>query len=332
MSASFTPNKNSSQTKKIKHFLELSDLYKEDLRDILTLAQQMKAMQENRKYPLHPAEPLKGKTIALIFSKPSTRTRVSFEVGVRQLAGNPIILSTNTMQIGRGETIADTARVLSRFVDGMVLRTGSTSNLVGLAKSSSVPVINGLTPASHPCQVMADVMTFEEHRGSIQGRTIAWLGDGNNVSNSFIEAAALFDFTLNLATPTQFTPSSSILQWAKEKGAKINLTNDPVEAVKNADCITTDTWVSMSDSEDEKQLRLKALRPYQVNRELMQYAASDAVFMHCLPAHIGEEVTKDVFESPQSIVFDEAENRLHAQKAILIWCLMGDDWRNYGSR
>lgn len=317
---------------KIKHFLELSDLDKQDLRNIITLATQVKAMQENRKYPSHPAQPLKGRSVALIFSKPSTRTRVSFEVGIHQLGGNPIVLSTNTMQIDRGETITDTARVLSRFVDGIVLRTGCTEHLTELARLSSVPVINGLTPASHPGQVMADIITFEEHKGPIKGRTIAWVGDGNNVANSFIEAATQFEFTLKLATPPNLLPSETVLTWAKNKGANIQLLTDPKEAVKNADCIVTDTWVSMSDNDSEKQLRLQALQPYQVNRDLMKLAAPDAIFMHCLPAHIGEEVTAEVFESNQSVVFDEAENRLHAHKAILIWALMGDNWRDYGSR
>lgn len=320
------------QTQNLKHFLDLKDLNKEDLRDIITLGKQAKAMQENRKYPSHPAQPLKGRSIALIFSKPSTRTRVSFEVGIRQLGGNPVVLSTSSMQIGRGETIADTARVLSRFVDGMVLRTGCTNDLVELANLSSVPVINGLTPNSHPCQVMADVMTFEEHKGPIKDRTIAWIGDGNNVANSFIEAATQFDFTLKLATPPNLLPSKQVLTWAKKRGATIHLTTNPQEAVQNADCIVTDTWVSMSDNETEKQQRLQTLQPYQVNRDLMNLAAPDAIFMHCLPAHIGEEVTEDVFESKQSVVFDEAENRLHAQKAILIWTLMGNNWRSYGSR
>lgn len=321
-----------SQSKKIKHFLELKDISKQNLRDIITLASQIKGMQEDRKYPSHPAQPLKGRSIALIFSKPSTRTRVSFEVGIHQLGGNPIVLSTSTMQIDRGETIADTARVLSRFVDGIVLRTGCTEHLTELAQLSSVPVINGLTPASHPGQVMADVMTFEEHKGPIKGRVIAWVGDGNNVANSFIEAAAQFDFTLKLATPRDLLPSKTILSWAKEMGADIQLTTDPKKAVKDADCIVTDTWVSMSDNDSEKQQRLKLLHPYQVNLDLMKLAAHDAIFMHCLPAHIGEEVTAEVFESKQSVVFDEAENRLHAHKAILIWALMGDNWRDYGSR
>ncbi|MDI2090543.1 ornithine carbamoyltransferase [Commensalibacter oyaizuii] len=329
---SATPTKQNAQPKSCKNFLDLSGVSKQDLHDIITLGKQMKALQEERKYPLHPAEPLKGKTIALIFSKPSTRTRVSFEVGIRQLGGNPIVLSTDTMQIGRGETIADTARVLSRFVDCMVLRTGCTNDLLELAELSSVPVINGLTPASHPAQVMADIMTFEEHKGPIKGRTVAWLGDGNNVANSFIEAAAQFEFTLNLATPTNFQPSKQVLAWAQQQGAKIHLISSPHEAVKNADAVVTDTWVSMSDNEDEKLARLKALQPYQVNKELMSCAAKDAIFLHCLPAHIGEEVTEEVFESKQSVVFDEAENRLHAHKAILIWALMGDDWQKYGSR
>lgn len=332
MSSLSNSQKNNAQVKKNKHFLDIRDLSKQDLQDMILLGKQMKDMQESRKYPLHPASPLKGKNIALIFSKPSTRTRVSFEVGIHQLGGHSVVLSTDSMQIGRGETIADTARVLSRFVDAMVLRTGCTDDLLGLAELSSVPVINGLTPTSHPSQIIADIMTFEEHKGSIKGRTIAWLGDGNNVASSLIEAATQFEFTLNLATPQNYAPSKDVLEWASQNGGKINITNDPKEAVRNADAVVTDTWVSMSDSNDEKQARLKALSPYQVNRELMNLAATDAIFLHCLPAHIGEEVTEDVFESSQSVVFDEAENRLHAHKAILIWSMMGNDWRSYGSK
>ncbi|CAI3927593.1 Ornithine carbamoyltransferase (ArgF) (PDB:1A1S) [Commensalibacter communis] len=331
MSSLSKTHPNNHHGKKCKHFLDIRDLSKKDLQDMVVLGKQMKDMQENRKYPLHPTAPLKGKNVALIFSKPSTRTRVSFEVGIRQLGGDSVVLSTDTMQIGRGETIADTARVLSRFVDAMVLRTGCTNDLLGLAELSSVPVINGLTPTSHPSQIIADIMTFEEHRGSIKGKTLAWLGDGNNVASSLIEAATQFEFTLNLATPHAFSPSQEVLDWAKANGGNINVTTDPKEAVRNADAIVTDTWVSMSDSDDEKQVRLKALAPYQVNADLMKLAASDAIFLHCLPAHIGEEVTEEVFESKQSVVFDEAENRLHAHKAILIWAMMDDDWRQYGS-
>lgn len=319
-----------SSTGNIKHFLNISDLDSTTLRDIITLAKNMKAMQENRKFPLHPAEPLKGRMVALIFSKPSTRTRVSFEVGVKQLGGSAIVLSTHEMQIGRGETIQDTARVLSRFVDAIVLRTGSNDDLLELAHWSSVPVINGLTPFSHPSQVMADIITFEEHLGPIKGRTIAWVGDGNNVANSLIEAAAQFEFKIRLATPETLMPSEKVLQWAKNKGADILLTRNPKEAVSGADCVVTDTWVSMSDDDSEK--RLKILEPYRVNQALMALAAPNAIFMHCLPAHVGEEVTKDVFESARSVVFDEAENRLHAHKAMLIWCMMGDNWRQYGER
>ncbi|EUK18323.1 ornithine carbamoyltransferase [Commensalibacter papalotli (ex Servin-Garciduenas et al. 2014)] len=332
MSSLSNSQKNSAQDKKYKHFLDIRDLSKQDLQDMIILGKQMKDMQENRKYPLHPAAPLQGKNVALIFSKPSTRTRVSFEVGIHQLGGHSVVLSTDSMQIGRGETIADTARVLSRFVDAMVLRTGCTDDLLGLAELSSVPVINGLTPTSHPSQIIADIMTFEDHKGSIKGRTLAWLGDGNNVASSLIEAATQFEFALNLATPTNYAPSKEVLEWASKNGGKINVTNDPKEAVRNADAVVTDTWVSMSDSDNEKQARLKALGPYQVNRELMNLAAKDAIFLHCLPAHIGEEVTEEVFESSQSVVFDEAENRLHAHKAILIWSMMGNDWRSYGSK
>ncbi|GAB6966953.1 ornithine carbamoyltransferase [Komagataeibacter kakiaceti JCM 25156] len=311
-----------------RHFLDLRELDGATLRAILDVAAGIKRMQHQRARPLHPAQPLRGRALGLMLSKPSTRTRVSFEVGMQQLGGNVILLAPSDMQIGRGESIADTARVLSRFVDAIVLRTGRTENLRQLARWSSVPVINGLTPDSHPVQIMADIMTFEEHRGPITGRTLAWVGDGNNVATSFIEAAALFGFRLRLATPSTHTPSVAAVAWAREHGADITVTTDPVAAVKGADAVITDTWVSMSDKASDQ--RLNAFEPYRVNAALMAHAAPDALFLHCLPAHIGEEVTEDVFEGPHSVVFDEAENRLHAQKGILVWALCGEDWQQYG--
>ncbi|GCE90492.1 ornithine carbamoyltransferase [Komagataeibacter diospyri] len=311
-----------------RHFLDLRDLDAATLRAILDVAAGIKRMQRHRARPLHPALPVHGRALGLMLSKPSTRTRVSFEVGMQQLGGNVILLSPADMQLGRGESIADTARVLSRFVDAIVLRTGRTENLRELARWSSVPVINGLTPDSHPVQIMADIMTFEEHRGPIRGRTLAWVGDGNNVATSFIEAAALFGFHLRLATPPTHAPSGAAVAWAREHGAQITVTTDPLAAVRGADAVITDTWVSMSDKESAQ--RISAFEPYRVDAALMAHAAPDALFLHCLPAHIGEEVTEDVFEGPHSVVFDEAENRLHAQKGILVWALCGEDWQQYG--
>ena len=265
------------------------------------------------------SRPLAGKTLALIFEKPSTRTRVSFEVGMRQLGGEVITLTGNDMQLGRGETAADTARVLSRYVDAIMLRTGQTSKLLELAEFATVPVINGLTDTSHPCQLMADVMTFEEHRGPIAGQVVAWCGDGNNVARSWIEAAVRFGFTLRLATPDLLRPPAELIEWARAEGGRIELTDDPAAAVAGARCVVTDTWVSMSDDPNENRHNL--LAPYRVTQALMRRAASDAIFMHCLPAHRGEEVTEEVIDGPQSVVFDEAENRLHAQKGVLAWVM-----------
>jgi ornithine carbamoyltransferase len=264
-------------------------------------------------------KPLAGRTVALIFEKPSTRTRVSFEVGIRQLGGDAIVLSAKEMQLGRGETLADTAKVLSRYVDAIMLRTDSVAKLRELAAHATVPVINGLTDVSHPCQLMADVMTFEEHRGPIAGQVIAWSGDGNNVARSFIQAAARFGFTLRLATPVPLRPPQALVDWARAQGARIELTDDPAEAVRGARCVVTDTWVSMSDEPTSNRHNL--LVPYRVDAALMAKAAPDAIFMHCLPAHRGEEVAAEVIDGPQSVVFDEAENRLHAQKGVLLWAL-----------
>jgi ornithine carbamoyltransferase len=265
------------------------------------------------------ARPLAGRTIAMIFDKPSTRTRVSFDVGIRQLGGESITLTAAEMQLGRGETVADTARVLSRYVDGIVIRTLEHALVEELAEHATVPVINGLTRRSHPCQVMADVMTFEEHRGAIKGRTVAWTGDANNVLTSWMHAAERFAFQLRVATPPELKPKKHLLDWAKQSGAAIRVGTDPEEAVKGADCVVTDTWVSMGDRGGSRRHNL--LKRYQVNARLMAKAKPDALFMHCLPAHRGDEVTDEVMDGPQSVVFDEAENRLHAQKGILAWCL-----------
>ncbi|MBY0530577.1 MAG: ornithine carbamoyltransferase [Xanthobacteraceae bacterium] len=296
------------------HFLDLSEFSGKKLREILSIASNLKAKRDS-----DAKRPLSGRKLALIFEKPSTRTRVSFDAAMHELGGHSIVLTGKEMQLGRGETIADTARVLSRYVDAIMIRILNHKSLQELASHATVPVINGLTKFSHPCQVMADVMTFEEHKGSIKGRKVAWTGDANNVLTSWVHAAARFEFELNVASPRDFAAKPPVVKWAKESGAAIRFMRDPEEAVEGADCIVTDTWVSMGDKEARR--RHNILKPYQVNRTLMKNAKSDAIFMHCLPAHRGEEVTDEVIDSPQSVVFDEAENRLHAQKGILAWCM-----------
>jgi ornithine carbamoyltransferase len=298
-----------------RHFLDLRDFSGSELRAMLESAAALKRARRSGK------KPLAGKTLAMIFEKPSTRTRVSFEVAIRELGGDAIVLSPRDMQLGRGETIADTAQVLSRFVDGILLRTDSSAKLHEFARHATVPVINGLTDLSHPCQIMADILTFEEHRGPVAGQKIAWIGDGNNVAASFIEAAARFNFSLHLACPAGYWPRAEVLEWARAEKADVRVGIDPDEAAENAACVVTDTWLSMSDSEDQAAARAAAFAPYQVTSELMALAAPGAIFQHCLPAHRGEEVAADVIDGPASVVFDEAENRLHAQKAILAWCL-----------
>ena len=296
-----------------RHFLDLRDFDGATLRQMLDVASGYK---DAGKLSLRP---FAGKTLAMIFEKPSTRTRVSFEVAMRQLGGDVINLSARDLQIGRGETVADTARVLSRYVDAIMLRTADAEKLHELAAHATVPVINGLTDRSHPCQLMADVMTFEQHRGPIAGRVVAWCGDGNNVACSWIEAAVRFGFTLRIATPELLRPPAHLLDWARAQGARIEVTGDPAAAVRGADCVVTDCWVSMSD--DPAESRHNLLAPYCVTPALIAQAAPDALFMHCLPAHRGEEVMAEVIDGPQSVVFDGAENRLHAQKGILAWSL-----------
>ena len=297
-----------------RHFLDLAGLPTADLRRMLEMGRAFKAREG-----VFAERPLAGSTLALIFEKPSTRTRVSFEVAMRRLGGDVVVLSAREMQLGRGETVADTARVLSRYVDAIMLRTDSASKLNEMADAATVPVINGLTDMSHPCQIMADVMTFEEHRGPIAGRTVAWCGDGNNVARSWVHAAVRFGFTLRLGTPAALRPPEDVIAWARAQGASIELTDDPEAAVAGADAVVTDTWVSMNDAPGTNRHNL--LRPFQVNEALLAKAAPGAVFMHCLPAHRGEEVTDGVLDGPQSVVFDEAENRMHAQAGILAWCL-----------
>lgn len=298
--------------KKGRDFLDLDLIAPAELKGILALAHRLK------KDPLA-FRPMEGKTLALIFEKPSTRTRVSFEVGMRQLGGQVTTLSGAEIQLGRGETIADTGRVLSRFVDIIMLRTFARTKLHELAEGASVPVVNGLTDYSHPCQIMADLMAAEERLGNLAGKKVVWAGDGdNNVLTSWIHAAPIFDFSLRVLAPPQFTVPNEILAAAQKKGARIDVTADP-GAVAGADIVVTDCWVSMHNS--DAAARQEQLEPYQVNADFMRKAAPHAIFMHCLPAHRGEEVTDEVMDGPQSVVWDEAENRMHAQKAILCWCM-----------
>ena len=306
-----------------RHFLDIHRLDRAALRGILDDARRRKQQRNGRgRGDVDDDRPLQGKILAMIFEKPSTRTRVSFDVAVRQLGGQSLLMTSADMQIGRGETIADTARTLSRYVDMIMIRTTRHQILLDLAEHAEVPVINGLTDLSHPCQVLADVLTFEERCGPIAGRRIAWSGDGNNVAVSWIHAAVQFDCELRLACPRELAPPAEVMAWAQAKGGRINLFEDPAEAVRDADCVITDVWVSMGLSGDQvRQKRHNLLAPYQVNERLMARARPDAVFMHCLPAHRGEEVVEAVIDGPQSVVWDEAENRLHAQKGILAWCL-----------
>jgi ornithine carbamoyltransferase len=299
-----------------RHFLDLPDIPAAELRRILDVSASMKASR--RKGPRPSPRPLEGRIMAMIFDKPSTRTRVSFDIAMRELGGETIMLTGREMQLGRGETIADTARVMSRYVDAIVIRILDHSAMIELARHAYVPVINGLTKLSHPCQVMADILTFEEKKGPITGRTVAWTGDANNVLASWIHAAQRFDFALNVATPAGLDPHGSLLEWATNLRARLKLTRDPFEAVQGADAVVSDCWVSMGDMDEA--LRRRLLAPYQVNAKLMAAAGKDALFMHCLPAHRGEEVTDEVIDGPQSVVFDQAENRMHVQKGIISWC------------
>lgn len=301
-----------------RHFLDISDLDTATLRKIIDAAHAMKRAGKRVPAELKPKD-IEDSVLILIFEKPSTRTRVSFDIAMRQLGGGALSLNHTDLQLGRGESVADTARVLSRYADGIMIRANTHTTLLDLARHATIPVINGLTDKSHPCQVMADVQTFEEHLGPIKGRTVAWIGDGNNVAVSWMHAATRFGFTLRLACPKSLYPEDDAIEWAaKEKGA-IEIGDDPEKAVAGADCVVTDTWVSMGQSDAAR--RKKTLAPYAVDAKLMSKAAKGAIFMHCLPAYRGLEVSQEVLEGPQSVVFDEAENRLHAQKAILSWCL-----------
>jgi ornithine carbamoyltransferase len=300
-----------------RHFLDLLPVSSAELRRIMESSAAMKKARVKGEPPS--ARPLAGKTLAMIFDRPSTRTRVSFDMAMRELGGETIMLTGAEMQLGRGETIADTARVLSRYVDAIMIRILDHEAMEELARYASVPVINGLTKQSHPCQVMADILTFEEHRGPIRGRKVAWSGDYNNVLSSWIDAAQRFDFSLDIACPRPLQPRPERIEDARAQGAKVTLSEDPAAAAAGAAAVISDCWVSMGDEDEGRRHNL--LAPYQVNRALMSAAATDAIFMHCLPAHRGEEVTDEIIDGAQSVVFDEAENRLHAQKGILAWCL-----------
>ena len=303
-----------------KHFLSLADIDGSELRAILGEAHRIKTARKGLpKGRLDPDAPFRGESLALIFEKSSTRTRFSFDMAMRQLGGSSITATSNDMQIGRGETIEDTAKVLSRFVDGIMLRANSHETITTLAHNSGVPVINGLTDYNHPCQIMADLQTLEERGGDLKDMTLTWVGDGNNVAVSFINAAAKFGYALRISCPDGYTVPGQTIEAARGKGAKIDTITDPLKACENTDVVIADTFVSMGDTGADK--RLKDLMSHQANDALMNAAAKDAIFLHCLPAHRGEEVTASVIDGPQSAVFDEAENRLHAQKAVIRWCL-----------
>jgi ornithine carbamoyltransferase len=302
-----------------RHFLDIDRIEASTLRRIIDMARAMKKAGRRVPAKLTP-EDIADRVLMLIFEKPSTRTRVSFDVAMRQLGGQSIALNHTDLQIGRGEPISDTAKVLSRYVDAIMARTNKHATLTEFAEHATVPVINGLTDRTHPCQIVADIMTFEERLGPIGGRKVAWSGDGNNVAASWIQASARLGFKLALACPPQLNPDRAILDWARANGGEVELTDDPQAAVVRADCVVTDTWVSMGQQEETRR-RKQLLGPYAVDDALMGRAAKGAIFMHCLPAYRGNEVTAEVIDGPQSAVWDEAENRLHAQKAILAWCL-----------
>ena len=303
----------------VRHFLDIHRLDAADLRAILDDAHARK--QARKGWPQGRADadaPGRDRVLAMIFEKNSTRTRFSFDAAIRQLGGSAIIATASDMQLGRGEPVEDTAKVLSRMVDAVMIRANNHEDVERFARVSSVPVVNGLTDRSHPCQILADLLTIEEHMGPVTGKTIAWVGDGNNVCSSFIHAAPKLGFKLNIASPALYHPDLMDLARAADLQGQVFTTDDPREAVRGADCVITDTWVSMGDVDHDE--RMEALEPYQVDGDLMSLAAKDGVFLHCLPAHRGEEVTDDVIDGPQSLIWDEAENRIHAQKSILAWC------------
>jgi len=304
------------------HFLDIDTTSPTALRAMIDQARRMKDARAGLPKGMPDAEtPLAGRMIALIFEKPSTRTRISFDVGARQMGGQTMVLSGKDMQLGHGESIADTARVLSRYVDLIMLRTFEEATLHEMAEHATVPVINGLTDASHPCQIMADIVTYEEHRGSVAGRKFVWSGDGNNVCTSWLHAAGQFGFDLTFTGPETLDPNPRAVAFARDKGSRVEIIRDPLAAARGADAIVTDTWVSMHDPESARERRHNQLRGYQVSGAMMAEGKADALFMHCLPAHRNEEATSEVMDGPQSVIFDESENRLHAQKAILRHCL-----------
>lgn len=303
-----------------RHFLDISELDSKTLRRIIDNAHAMKRAGKRVPAALKP-KGIEDMVLVMIFEKPSTRTRVSFDIAMRQLGGGGLSLNHTDLQLGRGESVADTARVLSRYADGIMIRANAHTTLLELARHATIPVINGLTDKSHPCQVMADIQTFEEHLGPIKGKSVAWVGDGNNVAVSWMHAAVRFGFTLRLACPRSLYPEDEALEWVRREKGGVTVSDDPEKAVKGVDCVVTDTWVSMGQSDAAR--RKKMLAPFAVDERLMSKAGKNAIFMHCLPAYRGHEVTEGVLEGPQSVVFDEAENRLHAQKAILAWCLGG---------
>ena len=304
------------------NFLDINKTNPTELRTIIDTARRMKGARAGyAKGALDSEQPLAGYMVALIFEKPSTRTRISFDVGTRQMGGQTMVLSGADMKLGHGETIADTARVMSRYVDLIMIRTFEEATLLEMAEHATVPVINGLTNRTHPCQIMADIMTFEEQRGPIKGRKVVWSGDGNNTFSSFVHAAGQFGFDLTFTGPEVLEPAQSLLDEARSKGVNVKIDRDPHTAVKDADLVVTDTWVSMHDPQSARERRHNQLRSYQVNADLMSRAKPEALFMHCLPAHRDDEATSEVMDGPQSVIFDEAENRLHAQKAIIRHCL-----------
>ena len=304
------------------NFLDIKTIESSELKQIIQTALEIKKSRSSlTKGALDSDKALDGQIVALIFEKPSTRTRISFDVGVRQMGGQTIVLSGKDMQLGHGETIADTARVLSRYVDLIMLRTYEEATLHEMAQFATVPVINGLTNFSHPCQIMADILTYEEHRGSIEGKKIVWSGDGNNVFNSYAHAAEKFNFNLTFTGPETLEPDRKLIEQASQNGTKISIEIDPAAAMRDADLVVTDTWISMHDLQSARDRRHNQLRPYQVNKELIAHAKPDALFMHCLPAHRDEEATSEIMDGKNSVIFDEAENRLHIQKAIMRWCL-----------
>jgi ornithine carbamoyltransferase len=307
-----------SNRQTLRHFIDIDALDARVLRSIIDAAHAMKKAGKRTPTHLTPRD-IRDQVLGLIFEKPSTRTRISFDVAMRQLGGQTITLNHMDLQLGRGESISDTARVISRYIDVVMIRANAHTTVDELALHATIPVINGLTEKSHPCQIMADVMTFEERQGPIKGRTIAWLGDGNNVAVSWMHAAVKFGFRLTIACPPTLAPAEEAMAWVKAEGGNVEIMDDPATAVRGADCVVTDTWVSMGQTDAAK--RKKLLRPYAVDAALMAKAHKKAIFMHCLPAYRGHEVSADVIDGPQSVVFDEAENRLHVQKAILAWCL-----------